>query len=329
RFQRNGSIAYRPEPGKPDLGATNGASDANGLTAASVVKVLEAATVSGDKDLRREGLRLLRALNRFGSRVPRGAQTWEVPLHTPDVLASAHLIRAYTLGYEMTGEPELLESARYWAWTGVPFVYLDAPVDKPVGAYATIPVFGATNWTDAWFGRPVQWCGLAYADALYRLIRHDPSGPWKQLADGITLCGIQQSWPASDSERQGLLPDFYHLRFQLRDGPAINPATLQSCAQRLFGGPPVYDAYHFRASGVWVHAPGGIVEPAEQDGRIQFRCDGWPGGPYHILISGLERRPEVRVNGEPVAGDAMDYVAAEGRLVLNVRGKPEVVLIKP
>ena len=56
----------------------------------------------------------------YANTVPRGAQTWEVPLHTPDILASAHLVSAYTLGYELSGDPALLDRAKYWAWTGVP-----------------------------------------------------------------------------------------------------------------------------------------------------------------------------------------------------------------
>jgi len=92
--------------------------------------------------------------------VPRGAQTWEVPLHTPDILASAHLVRCYLYAYQLTGDADLLEQARYWAWTGVPFVYLEQPVPGDVGLYATIPVFGATQWVASWLGKPVQWCGL-------------------------------------------------------------------------------------------------------------------------------------------------------------------------
>lgn len=106
-----------------------------------------------------------------------------------------------------------------------------------------------------WFGRPVQWCGLVYADALYRLAEHTPTGPWKQLADGITGSGIQQSWPASDADRQGLLPDFYHLRAQAPDGPAINPGTLQANAVRFYGGPRAYDFHRFARHGFVVHAP--------------------------------------------------------------------------
>jgi hypothetical protein len=90
----------------------------------------------------------LSAMAKFKDTVPRGAQTWEVPLHTPDILASAYLLRAYTLGYEVTGDTNLLEQARYWAWTGVPFVYLTPPSDRPVGLYSTIPVLGATRADD-------------------------------------------------------------------------------------------------------------------------------------------------------------------------------------
>ena len=74
------------------------------------------------------------------------------------------------MGYLLTGYGDYLQQARYWAWTGVPFVYLVNPANQNIGTYATIPVYGATNWiSPVWFGLPVQWCGLAYADALYRL----------------------------------------------------------------------------------------------------------------------------------------------------------------
>ena len=48
----------------------------------------------------------------YADTVPRGAQTWEVPLHTPDILASAHMVKAYTLGYIISGREEYLEQAR-------------------------------------------------------------------------------------------------------------------------------------------------------------------------------------------------------------------------
>ena len=176
RFSSDGTIRYAPVAGGLNYARTHWTNEANGLAAPVVVSVLESALFSGDRLLLDAGLRQLRALDKFRGTVPRGAQTWEIPLHTPDILASAHLVRAYTLGYEVTGDPGLLEVARYWAWTGIPFVFLRAPVDGPVGLYATTPVLGATQWVAPnWIGLPVQWCGLVYADALYRFARHDPA----------------------------------------------------------------------------------------------------------------------------------------------------------
>ena len=325
RFQPDGTVHYRPVPGREDFGRTHTSRDANGLTAAQVVRVLQSAAVSGKEDLVRESLRLLRGLGKFRNTVPRGAQTWEVPLHTPDILAAAHLVRAYLLGYELTGDAELLEQAKYWAWTGLPFVYLDDPTGKPVGSYATVPVFGASDWTNAWFGRPVQWCGLVYADALYDLHRFDAAGPWKTVADGITTSGVQQSWPASDTARQGLLPDFYHLSDQARDGPAINPGTLQACAARLHGDGAVYGFHCFRGSGVMVHAPGPVQEAAQEGTTLRFVTKGWPAAPYHVLVSGLRSAPIVRVDGRVVgAGEDYQYAQEAGRLVLRVRGSPRI-----
>src|SRR5204863_2120767 len=99
-FRPDGSIVYQPPASGTDLSRTHWSREANGLTATHVAAVLERAAFSGDPNLVRAGLRLLRALDKFRDTVPRGAQTWEVPLHTPDILASAYLVRAYTRGYE-------------------------------------------------------------------------------------------------------------------------------------------------------------------------------------------------------------------------------------
>src|SRR6266567_3140504 len=234
-FDPDGSVRYHARDGGLDLGKTHFTNEASGLTSGSVESLLEAAGFSGDRKLLEAALDRLRAMDKFRNGVPRGAQTWECPLHTPDILASAHLVGAYTLGYELSGETEFLDQARYWAWTGVPFVYLVNPTAGPIGPYGTIAVFGATHWqAPVWMGLPVQWCGLVYADALYRLQRFDTSGPWKQLADGITASGVQQSCPVgSNAQRQGLLPDSFQLRPQIRNDAAINPGTVQAVAARL------------------------------------------------------------------------------------------------
>ncbi|HEY8750865.1 MAG TPA: hypothetical protein VIM11_22970 [Tepidisphaeraceae bacterium] len=327
RFETDGSVRYRP-PAKVDLGKTNPTPEANGLTAPLVAQVLEDAAITGDPELIREGLRLLHAMDKFAGDVPRGAQTWEVPLHTPDVLASAHLVRAYTLGYELSGDEHSLELARYWAWTGVPFIYLTSP-SEPVGPYAGIAVFGATQWTaPVWMGLPVQWCALVYADALYRLERHDPTGPWKQLADGITVSGIAQSWPkGSDAMRQGLLPDSFSLRSQVRHDPGINPGTLMAEAARVYGKVPLYDFVSARKSGLLIHAPGKISDVEDTQSGAKFEVEGWSGRPYNLLVAGIKAKPEVRIDGRVIGlGGVNEFDEAGRRLVLQVKGRVGIEL---
>ncbi|MBI3270364.1 MAG: hypothetical protein HYZ53_15250 [Planctomycetes bacterium] len=205
---------------------------ASGICAASAVRLLEFARLTGDADARAGGLRSLEFMKRF--RTPRGAQTWELSLHTPDLLASAHLTAAYVLGYELTGAAEHLERARAWALSGLPFVYLRS--DRPVMAYATVPVYGATNWTAPnWIGTPVQWCGSVYAKALLSLAPHDTTLDWRRIAEGITLAGEQMQYP--EGPRVGCLPDVYFLPTQSRAGPSINPCALVSLRLALAGQP--------------------------------------------------------------------------------------------
>lgn len=331
RFEPDGTVPYKPAEGKPDYGKTHFAHHANGLTAQVVWSLLENACLSGDRDLISQAVERLRGLDQYANTVPRGAQTWEVPLHTPDILASAHLVRAYTRGYELTGDPHFLEMARYWAWTGVPFVYLINPTGQRVGPYSTIAVLGATNWqAPVWMGLPVQWCGLVYADALSRLALCDNTGPWQRLADGITATGIQMSWPVSDKDRQGLLPDSYRLREQLSDGPAINPGTVQTNAVRLFHRPALYDFHAFRTAGVLVHAPGAITNARDARRSISFTVQSWTDHPYYVLINGLRQTPRVRLNGVPTPlGAPHDYIADQGQLILQIQGMAVVQIEEP
>jgi hypothetical protein len=325
-FEPDGSCKYHPREGGPDYARTHFSNEANGFTSRAVLDLLEAASFCGNRELLDAGLQRLRGMSNFLNGVPRGAQTWECPLHTPDILASAQLVRAFTLGYELTGDSSLLDQARYWAWTGVPFVYLVNPVDKPIGPYATIAVFGATQWrAPVWLGLPVQWCGLVYADALYRLTRDDPKGPWKTLADGITVSGVQQSWPATHLELQGLLPDSFVLRSQKRNGPAINPATLQSCAVRYYGQRPIYDFHAFLKNSLRVHAPGLIQNATEKKGHVSFQVESWADHPYYVLVNGLTQTPRTKINRQQVeCVPPHDFQPKEGRLVLQLEGKAQV-----
>lgn len=330
QFEPDGSVLYRPAPGGTDFGVTHFAPDANGHTANVVLGLLENAVFGGDDALIQEALRRLQAMAKFRETVPRGAQTWEVPLHTPDILAAANLVRCYTLAFQLTGDPDWLDQARYWAWTGVPFVYLRPPVSGAIGTYATIPVFGATAWVGSWFGRPVQWCGLVYADALNRLAMADPSGPWRHLADGIAASGVQQSWPATDAERVGLLPDFLDLDAQYRDGPAINPATLLGPAVRLYGREAPYTFVAFPGCGLRLRAPGLVTDSSETGDRVRFTMHGWSAAPATVYLNGFHKTPRVWLNDLETPLDAPhQFDRATGRLGLRLRGTVSVEILYP
>ena len=189
-----------------------------GLTAVSAQLCLKAALVTQDDECLKTGLAALAFLDTQPR--PEGAQTWELSLHVPDVLACAYCVRAYVTAYRLTAEPRYLAGAQRWAWRAMPFIYLWNPPERPVMRYGSIPVFGATHFRSPWFGWIVQWNGLEVADALLDLAAADSSFDWSAVARGITLSGGQQMRPVTrdgfdladhipDTGHPGLYPDSY------------------------------------------------------------------------------------------------------------------------
>ena len=339
RFDGFGIRQYIAPAGGTDYGATHFADHTNGLSATDLATILEVASLTGDDRLVTRGLTLLAQITeRYANTVPRGAQTWEVPLHTPDILASAYMLKCCLLGYEMTGNREFLEKAEYWAWTGVPFVYLVSPTSGDIGEYATIPVYGATNWqAPLWIGLPVQWCGLVYRTWLHELSRHDPDGPWEQIAKGITLTGLQMSWLESDGERQGLLPDIFDLEGQHRDGPAINPGTVQAGLPEAFGLPGMYAFRRLPEHGWFLHVPGEIEELQAGTREVRITTGGWGTYAYRILVSRIDEEPEsvsdrtLDIGGIPnqPAIVPFQYDAEKKLLIVETHGHAEITIVMP
>lgn len=320
---------YAAPSAEQDLARTHWEREANGLASEPTLQVLRAAALTGDAGLRADGLRLLAGLSRWRGGVPRGAQTWEVPLHTPDILGSAQLCEAYVLAYELTGERNFLDEARHWAWTGVPFVYLVRPSEGPVGLYATTPVLGATQFVAPnWIGLPVQWCGLVYAEALRHLSQYDDGALWGRIADGIAASGVQQVHPASEPRNQGLLPDSFDLKGQFRNPVPINPGTLLPGAVRLYGGPPVQQSVPRPAFNGFVHAPGYVAGLAEKPGggkskddrraQMKFTVALWPEGGGTVLVTGVDSKPSsVSFDGKKAPSAAWNHDAANAWLLLR------------
>jgi hypothetical protein len=258
---------------------------ASGFCAVRAVELLEHARLTGDAASLQAGLKALEFMKHF--RDPRGAQTWEVPLHTPDILAAANLVHACVRGYELTGQRDYLERARAWAITGLPFVYQWS--NEPVMAYGTIAVFGATGWqAPNWMGLPVQWCGYDYAYALAMLAPLDKAMDWKQIATGIEITAEQMQYP--DGPFAGCEPDSFNLALQQRNGPAINPCAIVSLRLALEGK---LDSLAVAAAGGHrVMAPFPVEIRGEQ-ARIQARA----GLTYQVVVDG-KRIVDVNSRGD-------------------------------
>lgn len=198
-----------------------------------VYRLLDHWRLTGNGRSLAAGLKGLRFINTL--KTPRGAQTWELSLHTPDILASSRCCAANVIAYETTGEERYLDQARRWALSGLAFVYLYQARElgeDAVMRYAAIPVFGTTDWiAPCWIGTPVQWCGLDYADALIDLARCDSTLDWLKIADGIVTCAEQMEYP--DGKYIGLLPDSFSIDRQTRNPVNINPCAVHILRKKL------------------------------------------------------------------------------------------------
>ncbi len=229
-----------------------------GTCVQQALPILQYARLSGSQHHIDASLKALEAMRQF--RVPRGAQVWEVHQQIPDIRAAALATQAYRLGYEITGDPQWLDDANHWAWSGVSFAYswhvpiedrggfLVATRDKDdwkwhqipladaylcgqprVTPYGTVPVLGPTFYVVNWFGVLVQWCGLEWAQHVIELDACRPDPLLRYVADGVVLSGLQQML---DKEPWvGLYPDSWHLQTNNAYPALIYPGLLMRCLQ--------------------------------------------------------------------------------------------------
>ncbi len=332
RLRPDGSSPYVANPNaRHDYGITHWTDHANGLTATRLAISAHYAQAAGNPAYRADFLATIdRVLDLYRHDAPRGAQTWEIALHTPDILGSAYMLKLCVAAYRISGDEKYLDEAEYWALTGVPFVYLIDPVLQhgPVGRYGTIAVLGATSWrAPFWIGLPVQWCGLVYRNELLQYLTELPNPEkqkfWHKLADGITIAGLQMTHPLSDNTLQGLLPDYFILDRQLSEGPAINPGTVQHGLPQAFGKVPIFGVKAV-TPGIVVHALGDISNWKDTNGRRELDLALWPEGPSEVVISGLSKAPEtLSWQGQPVTGQ---WSKKHQTLIVRLSGKGRLIL---
>ncbi len=275
-----------------------------GLNTDHAATILTHAILTGDPEAIEGGLKCLRGMRRF--RVPRAAQVWEVPVHTPDILASARAVDAYLLGYQLTGDEEYLADAVYWARTGLPFVYAWNDPERPALQGATIPVFGATAYVLSWFGVAVQWNGLAYSNSLYALARYDDSYPWVTIADNILRSGMYQQ--VEEGSRRGQWPDAVNF-IEGRPGlhgqtpPCFQPATIlrQHLARMGYPTAPVLEVAHQGGEFLAVRSIARFGALSWERETLTVPLEMTPPQRGAVEVIGVTRPTRVLLDGQPLA----------------------------
>jgi len=243
---------------------------------------LRAARYTGDADLAARALAAMRQMEQY--QVPRGASMWECPQFQPDLLAAALAIRAYCEAYRLTGDRAHLDHARYWAWTGLPFLYTWQLPNRPTMLYNSIGVMGSTYYTHSWLGRPVVWMGLDYAYALQDLAEFDRSFPWLTLAQGITNSALWQQYTEGPS--QGLYPDSWELSENHPNPSDLSPLLILLNEYRLRG-----KSMHTRSARVQVNgqavavASGADILKPRMGEHLTFALRGIPNLPTYTAIA--------------------------------------------
>ncbi len=308
-----------------------------GTCARNAYEILAFARITGDRRLYEEMVKTLELMEQF--RVPRAAQVWEVPVHTPDILAAADAVDAYIEAYRLTGEKRWLQDAVLWARRGLPFVYLWSDPEKPFLQGASIPVFGATWYHGSWFGRPVQWNGLRYANALLKLAEFDQSLPWTEVATILIHSAIHQQ--DQEGENVALWPDNISAITGEKCPWVFAPRQIIGCVTKLIGRDeeprtvyvgPENQRFALTSLGTIdrVHLSGDALEL-----QIAFP----PGEVGPVLIANIARPQEVAINGQPIPqndqphlqdGSAWCYDPGTALLTIQVGATgPVTVSIKP
>ena len=271
-----------------------------GTEAVNAYKLLKYARIANDQVSLSAGLNALAFMEQF--KIPRGAQSWECPIHHPDILAAAYAVGAGVEAYLITQEEAFLEQASYWAKSGLPFLYFWYLPDRPAMQFASIPVFGTSFHTRPWFGVPVQWCGLVYAYFLQHLAAHtDPF--WQQVAEGILVSAMRQQW--TEGELKGTYPDFLDNFCLDRKGPHLNPENIlvNMFALRNLDPDISTGVAHYQSNRVHVSS-GARVEDISTDSNIGvcFRLRYVQFETSYTVVAGLKKCPErLRiVNGKDI-----------------------------
>ena len=287
--------------------------------------VLQFARITGDQRALDSGMKAIKYMERFI--VPRGLNTWEVAKFTPDIQAAGLAVWCYLEAYQITGQRQYLEQAKYWAKTGVPFVYLWEAPDRPVMQYSTIAVFGTSWRTCNWIGRPVQWCGLPHGYWLIKLSEFDQSFPWRAIGEGELDSAIEQMLMVRD-KKPGLYLDALDLVGDQHGhygvgGPGWEPELYMKSIFLLRGQGVEVDTKVLDAGSERIHVSTGAVpksaELAKTGRGVSFELEYPAGETSYAVVAGMSSN--IKVNkGDGILDRTADLQAAGEGWKINADG---------
>lgn len=285
----DGRWSYRPvTEGAKELGG-NG-DTVLGICAHFAFVLLKHARISGNENSLNAGLKALKGMDRF--KVPRGAQASESPLKTPNLLAAAYAVGAYVEAHAITDDKRHIERAEKWARAGLAFIYHWNLPDRPAMRFASVPVFGATSETRAWFGVPSQWIGLVFAYHLQHLARCSQRYDWARIAEGIVHSGMHQQW--TEGEFRGTYPDSLHESCIEGRPPYISPENIMANLYTLRGQDPDISTVIIRHENGRIHLSSGAkIETSDRgsDGTLNFKLGYVDNETSRTIITGYGRIP--------------------------------------
>jgi len=300
-----------------------------GLIAEQLIPLAEYAACSRDPIFVLAAIRALSRLNQFT--VPRGSQSWEVHVETPDIYTAAICAQANLWGWRLTGHEAYLDEAERWLKTGLPFLYWWNPVQqrrvaavnvangwgegkvlKPRNAslfysdsereilpFASIPAFGTSWYGVQWFGVPVQWCGLAWANAVREIDAVRPLPAMVTVADGVFASAVNQQ--CDRGYLAGTIPDSWDLSTGLSQQPFIIPSRLVEYAYFQLDSPRVESMQYSSIAGSrWTHVASRstLSNPRKLESGFSIDARFLRDQNASVIIGGTAGPlPSVRVNG--------------------------------
>lgn len=301
-----------------------------GTCAHNLYEVLRFARLTGDASFFKAAKKPLAFIEQFS--VPRAAQVWECPVHSPDILAAADAVEAELEAYRCSGDVRYLQEAVRWAWTGLPFVYVWNPPGKPVLRYASIAIFGGSWYGGSWIGQPVQWNGLRYAYALLKLADYDHSFPWRRIAEGLTISALYQQ--DADGPNVALWPDNFSALDWSKCPWLFEPGLISKNIYKLLGR-DIEPATTMLGAGnehLCITPRAQVSQAAWKDGALSFQAQFPEGESGCVVVVGLEKPARVLLNGSSLVQSqavGWHYQGEHGFLVIRLSGPGRYLLEIP